>query len=64
MSRHDALPVYEVEYLPAERRVSDRCEPIQRLMELLPSSERRKSPGRREDDWNAYYAAGLPLSSL
>lgn len=61
MPRHATLPVYEVEFLPAERRAFERCSPLQRLKELLPSGERRTSPGRRQDDWEAYYAAGLSL---
>lgn len=55
------LPVYDVEFLPAERRVAERCSPLQRLKELLPSGERRTSPGRRQDDWEACHAAGLSL---
>lgn len=53
-------PVYEVEFLPAERRASERCSPLQRLREALPSGERRTTPGRRKSDWEAFYA-GLSL---
>lgn len=57
MPGQTTLPVYEVEFLPAERRVAERCSPLQRLNEVLPSGERRISPGRRKSDWKAYYAA-------
>lgn len=50
MPKYSILPVYDVEYIPAERRLSDRCVPQQRLKEILPSGERRTSPGRRKDD--------------
>jgi hypothetical protein len=43
-------PVYEVEFLPVERRVAERCAPLQRLNALLSSYERRTSPGRRKED--------------
>lgn len=54
------LPVYEVEFLPAERRLAERCSSLQRLKEVLASGERRISPGRRKSDWEAFYA-GLSL---
>ncbi|BCB27509.1 hypothetical protein SKTS_23950 [Sulfurimicrobium lacus] len=59
MSRYASLPVYEVEFIPAERRITQRCSPLQRINDPLPSGERRTSPGRRADDWYAYFAAGL-----
>jgi hypothetical protein len=62
MVKQAALPVYEVEFLPVERRVFERCGPLQRLKEFLASGERRTSPGRRQDDWNAFRAAGLTLA--
>lgn len=58
MSGYAALPIYEVEFVPAERRLTQRSSPLERMNELLPSGERRTSPGRREDDWDAYYASG------
>lgn len=57
MSRYAPLPTYEVEFIPAERRIAQRCSPLQRINERLPSGERRKSPGRRADDWSAYLAS-------
>lgn len=61
MPEYPTLPVYEVEFLLAERRLSERCGPLQRLKALLPSGERRTSPGRRDDDWKSCYANGLPI---
>ena len=61
MRGQTTLPVYDVEFLPAERRAVERCSPLQRLKELLPSGERRTSPGRRKDDWEAFHSAGFSL---
>ena len=57
MPEQDTLPVYEVEFIPAERRIIERCGPLQRLKEVLASGERRISPGRRKSDWEAFYAS-------
>ena len=63
MPKYSKLPVYEMEFLPAERRLSERCGPLQRLNELIASDESRTSPGRRDDDWKACYAQDFPNSS-
>jgi len=61
MSEQEMLPVYEVEFVPTERRMIERCGPLQRLKEVLASGERRISPGRRKSDWEAFYTG---LSTL
>ncbi|WP_173391742.1 hypothetical protein [Sulfuricella denitrificans] len=53
MHKNSTLPVYKVEFIPAERRLIERCSALQRLKERLPSGERRTSPGRREADRKA-----------
>ncbi len=49
---YDTLPVYEVEFIPIERREYVRCSPFQRLMsEPTTFSERRALSGRRATDF-------------
>jgi len=56
-------PAYEGEYPFAERRLFERCSPLQRFKALLLSGDRRTSPGRRKDDRQALYAAGLSFDT-
>ena len=52
LPENDTLPVYEVEFIPTERRKSDRCSPFQRLNKSTTTDERRTTSGRRETDQN------------
>ena len=65
-SKKEMLPVYEVEFILAERRMADRCSSLQRFNEVLTSGERRSSLGRREKDWESYCSGPFPrrLSDL
>jgi hypothetical protein len=47
---YDKLPVYEVEFIPIERRVTERCSPLLRINSRTQFGERRVSPGRRAVD--------------
>ncbi len=47
---YDTLPVYEVEFIPAERRMSARCSSLQRLNNPAQAAERRTLSGRRATD--------------
>lgn len=49
-SGYDPLPVYEVEFIPAERRISERCSSLQRLNNPAQAAERRTLSGRRTTD--------------
>ncbi len=64
--KKEMLPVYEVEFILAERRMADRCSSLQRFNEVLPTGERRSSLGRREKDWESYCSGPFPrrLSDL
>jgi hypothetical protein len=48
---HPDLPIYEVEFIFAERRMFDRCDALQRIKNRIDSGDRRYSPGRRLSDW-------------
>ncbi|BBP00013.1 hypothetical protein SFSGTM_07210 [Sulfuriferula nivalis] len=47
---YDKLPIYEVEFIPIERRMIERCSPLQRLNNRAQFGDRRFSPGRRTVD--------------
>lgn len=63
MARQTTLPVYQVEFIPVERRLTQRRDPFQQYKATSPTGERRATPGRRQDDWASYNAAGLSLAS-
>jgi hypothetical protein len=46
-----ALPVYEVEFIPMERRLGDRrVAPRDAALPASITADRRKTPGRRPED--------------
>ena len=51
------LPTYEVEFIPLERRLIERREPLHEMNVWLPLGEPRSLPGRRNEDWKACYSA-------
>lgn len=44
------LSANNIEVIPSDRRLVERCSAQQRIQKFLPSGERRCSPGRREFD--------------
>ena len=50
LHENNSPPVYEVEFIPTERRISDRCSPLQRLNKSTTTDERRTTSGRRDTD--------------
>lgn len=63
MGRRATLPVYDVEFIPVERRMTQRRSPLQQANRTLPFGDRRRSPGRRQEDWEAFHAANMILAS-
>ena len=52
LPENNSPPIYEVEFIPTERRISDRCSPSQRLNKSTTTDERRTTSGRRDTDQN------------
>ena len=44
------LPIYEVEFILAVRRMVERCDALQRINNRAQFGDRRASPGRRSTD--------------
>jgi len=61
MKKETAIPSYEVEFIPAERRLLQRRSPIAQMNRYAMESDRRQSPGRRNEDVLAAQAAGWQL---
>jgi hypothetical protein len=59
MGNKTAVPGYEVEFIPMERRLRARRDAAKHILPPPITGERRRSLGRRKDDPRADKHAGL-----
>ncbi len=63
MGDKTAVPGYDVEFIPAERRLHSRRNPAKDKLPPPITGERRRSPGRRRGDPSPEEYASQPISS-